>query len=54
MDKPEDLNPNGTLFEGQLLFDNEEFCADHSIRESKSSHHMSEINFRSLQSKEIL
>jgi acyl-CoA hydrolase len=37
--KPEDLNPNGTLFGGQLLaWIDEELAFTASIRESKSSH----------------
>jgi hypothetical protein len=37
--KPEDLNPNGTLFGGQLLaWIDEELATASSIRESKSSH----------------
>jgi hypothetical protein len=36
--KPEDLNPNGTLFGGQLLAWMIGFIQHHPIRESKSSH----------------
>jgi acyl-CoA hydrolase len=50
MDKPEDLNPNGTLF-GVALIDEE--LALYSIIQLENQRvvtkYMSEINFRSLQ-----
>jgi acyl-CoA hydrolase len=49
--KPEDLNPNGTLFGGQLLAWIDEELALYSIIQLENSRvvtkHMSEINFRS-------
>jgi len=49
--KPEDLNPNGTLFGGQLLAWIDEELALYSIVQLENSRvvtkHMSEINFRS-------
>ena len=49
--KPEDLNPNGTLFGGQLLAWIDEELALYTIIQLENSKvvtkHMSEINFRS-------
>ena len=49
--KPEDLNPNGTLFGGKLLAWIDEELALYSIVQLENSRivtkHMSEINFRS-------
>ncbi len=49
--KPEDLNPNGTLFGGKLLAWIDEELALYSIIQLENSKivtkHMSEINFRS-------
>lgn len=49
--KPEDLNPNGTLFGGQLLAWIDEELALYSIVQLENSRvvtkHMSEINFKS-------
>ncbi len=49
--KPEDLNPNGTLFGGKLLAWIDEEVALYSIIQLENSRivtkHMSEINFRS-------
>ena len=49
--KPEDLNPNGTLFGGKLLAWIDEELALYSIIQLENSRivtkHMSEINFRS-------
>ena len=49
--KPEDLNPNGTLFGGQLLAWIDEELALYTIIQLENSRivtkHMSEINFRS-------
>ena len=49
--KPEDLNPNGTLFGGQLLAWIDEELALYTIVQLENSKvvtkHMSEINFRS-------
>jgi acyl-CoA thioesterase YciA len=49
--KPEDLNPNGTLFGGQLLAWIDEELALYTIVQLENSRvvtkHMSEINFRS-------
>lgn len=49
--KPEDLNPNGTLFGGKLLAWIDEEVALYSIIQLENSSvvtkHMSEINFRS-------
>lgn len=49
--KPEDLNPNGTLFGGKLLAWIDEEVALYSIVQLESqkvvTKHMSEINFRS-------
>ncbi|PKH68302.1 acyl-CoA thioesterase [Flavobacterium sp. ALD4] len=49
--KPEDLNPNGTLFGGQLLAWIDEELALYSIIQLENQRvvtkHMSEINFRS-------
>lgn len=49
--KPEDLNPNGTLFGGQLLAWIDEELALYAIIQLENSRivtkHMSEINFRS-------
>ena len=49
--KPEDLNPNGTLFGGQLLAWIDEELALYSIIQLEDQRvvtkHMSEINFRS-------
>src|SRR6187402_3898557 len=49
--KPEDLNPNGTLFGGKLLAWIDEELALYSIIQLQNSRivtkHMSEINFRS-------
>ena len=49
--KPEDLNPNGTLFGGKLLLWIDEELALYSIIQLENTRvvtkHMSEINFRS-------